>query len=125
MNVCGMIDAGILNSCADKMCLRSSNDLPKDWDSKKDKRFTICNATYHMIRLLVKGEKITTKIMANLGSATKSAKVLTFRLYHTCEQKEYSQKTQDYDALIQSWPGISYLARNILLQQILSFKGTK
>lgn len=36
----GMIDTGILASDAGKVLLRPA-EMPKDWDPKKDKRFTI------------------------------------------------------------------------------------
>ena len=116
-SVPGMVEAGILKSSSGKVRLFLPSELPDDWDPKKDKRFTIWEATHHIMRLLEKSESDAAKIMAKLGSAAEPARELTYRLYHICEQKKYSKEAQDYNALAQSWPEISRLAREITTQQ--------
>lgn len=114
-SVQGMIDAGILASDAGKVRLLRPVELPKDWDPKKDKRFTIWEAAHHMIRVLEDGESAAAGLMARLGADAASARELAYRLYHMCEQKRYVQEAQDYNALVQSWPEISRLSRETIL----------
>ena len=116
-SVSGMVEAGILQSGAGKVRLFLPRELPKDWDPKKDKRFTIWEATHHLVRVLDYGEAAAAELMANLGPAAEAARELAYRLYHTCEQKNRSQEAQYYNALVQSWPEISRLAREISSRQ--------
>lgn len=116
-SVSGMVEAGILESGAGKVRLLRPRELPEDWDPRKDKRFTIWEATHHLIRALDQGEAAAAEIMVNLGSAAEAARELAYRLHHTCEQKNRSQEAQDYNALVQSWPEISRLARESISQQ--------
>ncbi len=122
-SVHGMVDAGILKSSRGKVRLFSPNELPKDWNLKKDKGFTIWEATHHMVRLLDTSELDAAKIMSKLGSAAEPARKLTCRFYHICEQKKYTKKAQDYNALVQSWPEISHLAKNVLALRTSPSKG--
>lgn len=124
-SVSGMVEAGILESGAGKVRLLRPRELPEDWDPRKDKRFTVWEATHHLIRALDQGEAAAAGIMANLGSATEAARELAYRLYHTCEQKNRSQEAQDYNALVQSWPEISRLARESISQQVSPPPGLK
>lgn len=112
-SVSGMVEAGILESMAGKVRLIRPREMPNDWDPKKDKRFTIWEATHHMIRALDQGEVASADIMANIGSSAEAARELAYHLYHICEQKSRSQEAKDYNALVQSWPEISRLARDI------------
>lgn len=113
----GMASAGILESKAGNVRLLLPNELPEDWDPKKDKRFTIWEATHHLMRSLEKSESDAAKIMVKIGSVSESARELTYRLYHICEQKKYAKEAQDYNSLIQSWPEIARLSREITSKQ--------
>ena len=113
----GMEEAGILKIDVGKVRLLRPRELPKDWDPKKDKRFTIWEAIHHLVRVLDQGEMAAARLMANLGSATHTTRDLSYRLYRICEQKNRSQEARDYDSLIKSWPEISMLAQKIVSQQ--------
>ncbi len=90
-------------------------ELPKDWDPRQDKRFTIWEATHHMTRVLEKGKVMAADLMTKLGSDATSARERAYRLYYMCKQKNYAQESQYYNALVQSRPEISKLSRyNIL-----------
>ena len=80
----GMVEAGILEAGMGKVRLLRPRELPEDWDPKKDKRFTVWEATHHLIRVLDQGEDATADLMANLGPAAEAARELAYRLYHTC-----------------------------------------
>ena len=116
-SVSGMVEAGILESGAGKARLLRPRELPKDWNPKNDKRFTIWETTHHLVRVLDQGEAVAAEMMTNLGSAAETARELAYRLYRICEQKSRSQEAQDYNALVQSWPEISRLARDIASRQ--------
>lgn len=124
-SVSGMVEAGILESGAGKVRLLRPIELPGDWDPKKDKRFTIWEATHHMVRVLDQGEEAAADMMANIGSTAKAARELAYHLYHTCEQKNYSREAQDYNTLVQSWPEISRLAKDIASRQESQTAGLK
>ena len=119
ISVQGMIEAGILESDAGKVRLLLPYELPKDWDPKKDKRFTIGEATHHMIRVLKESESMAADLMTKLGSDVLHARELAYRLYHICEQKNYAQEEQSYNALVQSWPEISKLSRESISIHII------
>ena len=118
-SVSGMVGAGILESSAGKVRLLRPCELPEDWDPQKDKRFTIWEATHHLVRVLDHGETAAAELMSSLGSAAEAARELAYRLYRTCEQKKRSQEAQDYNALVHSWPEISRLAREDTSKRIL------
>ena len=124
-SVSGMVEAGILESGAGKVRLLRPRELPEDWDPKKDKRFTVWEATHHLVRVFDQGEAVAAEMMAKLGSASEAARELAYRLYRTCEQKNRSQEAQDYNALVQSWPEIARLTREIASQQAPSSAGMK
>ena len=118
-SVDGMIEAGILESNAGKVRLLYPSELPDDWDPQKDKRFTIWEATHHMIRVLDQGEFAAAEIMSKLGVNVENARELAYRLYHMCEQKGYTKESQDYNRLVQSWPEISRLTRDTVSSSTL------
>ena len=49
-SVAGMVEAGILRSGGGKVRLLRRDELSADWDPATDKRFTIWEATQHLIR---------------------------------------------------------------------------
>ena len=124
-SVSGMVEAGILEANVGKVRLLRPHELPEDWDPRKDKRFTVWEATHHLVRALDQGEAAAAEIMANLGSATEAARELAYRLYRMCEQKNRSQEAQDYNALVQSWPEISRLTRERVSRQAPQPAGLK
>ena len=76
-----------------------------------------------MVRLLDTSELDAAKIMSKLGSTAEPARKLTCRLYHICEQKKYAKEAQDYNALVESWPEISHLVKNVLALRTSPSKG--
>ena len=124
-SVSGLAEAGILESGAGRVRLLRPRELPKDWDPKKDKRFTMWEATHHLIRVLDQGEATAADMVSRLGPGAESARELAYRLYHVCEQKNRSREAQDYNALVQSWPEIVRLAREITSRQAPASTGMK
>jgi putative DNA methylase len=113
-SVAGMVDAGILKSGRGKVRLLKSAELPEDWDPTKEKRLTVWEMVHHLVRALESGgESMAATYLAQLGSQAETARELCYRLYTICERKKRSAEALSYNALVQSWPEISRLAREI------------
>jgi putative DNA methylase len=110
--VAGMAEAGILTSGRGKVRLLRPNELPKDWDPSTDKRLTTWEMVHHLIRTLESGgESTAAELIAQLGTNAEAARELCYRLYTVCERKKRAAEALSYNALVQSWPEITRLAR--------------
>ena len=111
-SVQGLEQAGILESGRGKVRLLKPNELPHDWDPDTDTRLTNWEMVHHLIRVLeANGESAAAQIMAKLGSKAETARELCYRLYNLCERKKRATEALSYNALVQSWPEITRLAR--------------
>jgi putative DNA methylase len=69
---------------------------------------------HHLIRRMDEGgETAAAGLMATLGAKAEAARELAYRLYTISERKKRSAEGQAYNALVQSWPEISRLAREL------------
>jgi len=85
---------------------------PKEWDPASDTRLTVWEMFHHLIRVLEGGgESAAAKLVAALGSQAETARELAYRLYTLCERKKRAADALRYNALVQSWPEITRLAR--------------
>jgi putative DNA methylase len=110
-SVGGMKDAGILASKAGKVRLLKPSELPADWDPAKDSQLTAWEVVHHLIHALEQGESSAADLMKALGSKAEIGRELAYRLYNLCERKKRAVEALSYNALVQSWPEISRLAR--------------
>jgi putative DNA methylase len=111
-SVSGMVEAGILASKGGKVRLFKPADLSEDWDPAADKRLTVWEMVHHLIRVLeADGESAAAELAAQLGSQAEAARELCYRLYTVCERKKRAPEALAYNALVQSWPEITRLAR--------------
>ena len=111
-SVGGMVDAGIVESASGKVRLFKPAELPADWDPSTDKRLTVWEIVHHLIRVLeANGESGTADLAAKLGAKAEIARELAYRLYSMCERKKRAQEALSYNALVQSWPEISRMAK--------------
>lgn len=113
-SVQGMVEAGILVSKAGKVRLLKPEELPTDWSPEKDSRLTEWEIVHQLIRALnAGGEMGAAELAAKLGSHADTARELAYRLYVMCERKRRAQEALAYNALVQSWPEIQRLAREL------------
>ena len=112
-SVSGMVEAGILESGAGKVRLLRPEELKEDWDPQDERKFTIWEATHHLVRVLDQGEPVAAEMMAKLGTNAETSRELAYHLYHICDRKKHSQEALGYNSLIQSWPEIARLAREV------------
>jgi len=113
-SVDGMVEAGILASKGGKVRLLRPSELPADWDPENDKRLTAWEMVHHLIRVLdAGGEDAAAELAAKLGSKAEVAREMAYRLYNLCERKKRAQEALSYNALVQSWPEIIRLSRDV------------
>ena len=111
-SVAGMVEAGILESKRGKVRLLKPEELPDDWDPTTDRRLTAWEIVHYLIRALeAGGESAAAALLAKLGAKAEVARELCYRLYTLCERKKRATEALSYNALVQSWPEITRLAR--------------
>jgi putative DNA methylase len=110
--VSAMSEAGILVAKAGKVRLLRTDELAYAWDPNTDNRFTIWEATHHLVRALdTHGEEGAAKLTALLGgSRAELARDLSYRLYTLCERRKWAKDALQYNALVQAWPEATRLA---------------
>jgi putative DNA methylase len=108
----GLVEAGIIVSKAGKVRLLKPAELPADWNPTTDTRLTVWEMVHQLIRVLeAGGESAAAALVASLGSQAETARELCYRLYTLCERKKRAADAMAYNALVQSWPEITRLAR--------------
>ena len=108
----GLAEAGIVATKAGKVRLLKPSELPVDWDPARDSRLTEWEMVHHLIRVLEgQGESVAADLVAKLGAKAEIARELCYRLYTVCERKKRAAEGLSYNALVQSWPEITRLAR--------------
>src|SRR5690606_23251838 len=107
-----LVEAGIVKTGAGKARLLRVDELPADWDPTTDQRLTVWEMVHHLIRVMnTGGETAAAQLVAKLGGAADAARELAYRLYSICERRKRAAEALAYNALVQSWPEISRLAR--------------
>lgn len=113
-SIAGLVDAGIVVSKRGRLRLLKAAELPSGWDPGTDSRLTTWEMVHHLIRVLEgDSERGAAALGAKLGSKGEVARELCYRLYVICERKKRAAEALSYNALVQSWPEIMRLAREM------------
>ncbi|HUO15585.1 MAG TPA: DUF1156 domain-containing protein [Verrucomicrobiae bacterium] len=113
-SISGLERSGILESKAGKVRLLRPEELTPEWDPQSDIRLTVWEVVHHLVRRLEKeGEAGAADLVSVLGGMAETARELAYRLYTICERKKRAQEALSYNALVQSWPEIVRLAREV------------
>ena len=113
-SVAGLVEAQILVSSRGKVRLLQPSELPANWNPQTDKRLTHWETVHHLIRALESGgEPAAAALVAKLGTQAETARELCYRLYTLCERKKRATEALAYNGLVQSWPEITRLAREV------------
>lgn len=113
-SVGGLAAAGILDSKRSKVRLLKADELPADWDPAQGARPIHWEIVHHLIRALATGgESAAAALVAKLGSRAETARELAYRLYTVSERKKRASEALAYNGLVQSWPEIVRLAREV------------
>ena len=119
----GLVEAGIIVSKAGKVRLLKPAELPGDWDPITDARLTVWEMVHQLVRVLeAGGESAASVLVAKLGSQAETARELCYRLYTLCERKKRAVDAMAYNGLVQSWPEITRLAREVASGSLHSVK---
>ena len=111
-SVAGLVEAGILESGAGRVRLLRPEELPEDWDPRKDRRLTVWEMVHHLIRVLDdSGESGAARLLRKIGGKTEEARALAHRLYAVCDRQKRPAEARAYNALVGSWAEIARLAR--------------
>jgi putative DNA methylase len=111
-SVSGLVTAGIIAAKGGKVRLLAPADLSDAWDPATDPRLTVWEMVHHLIRTLeAGGESAAAELAAKLDAKAETARELAYRLYTVCERKKRAAEALAYNALVQSWPEITRLAR--------------
>ena len=111
-SVAGMVETGILASGHGRVRLLRPDELPADWDPGSEKRLTAWEGVHQLVHALESGgEGAAAVLVATLGAKAEVARELAYRLYTLCERKKRAVEALSYNALVQSWPEITRLAR--------------
>ena len=111
-SVAGMVEAGTLESRRGQVRLLRPEELPNTWDPSRDGRLTAWEVVHHLVRVLEAGaEAAAAELVTKLGAHAESARELSYRLYTICERRKRATEALSYNALVQSWPEITRLAR--------------
>lgn len=112
-SVAGMVEAHIIASKGGKVRLLRPDELPEDWNPETDSRLTAWESVHHLVRALeAGGESAAAVLAAQLGNKAETARELCYRLYTLCERKKRAAEALSYNALVQSWPEVTRLARD-------------
>ncbi len=113
-SVNGLVEAGIVSSRRGMVRLLRPEELPRNWDPAKDSRFTVWEATHHLLRVYYhekRGDVATAELLDKLGSRGELARDFAYRLFALAEKKSRSQDAQGYNALVLGWPEVARLAQ--------------
>src|SRR5262249_15598619 len=111
-SVAAMVQAEILLSKRGKVRLLKPAEVPDHGDPYGVPRLTAWEIVHQLIRSLEGGgETAASSLVAKLGSKAEIARELAYRLYTIAERKKRAAEALSYNALVQSWPEITRLAR--------------
>ena len=85
--------------------------MSDDWEPETDSRRTIWEATQQLIKRPEEGgEQAAALLMKKLGATAEQARNLAYRLYTTCERKDWAEEARAYNGLVIAWPELEKLS---------------
>lgn len=107
-------NGGLVTAKRGKVKLTPPSELPHDWDPGTDPRLTVWEMVHHLIQRMDEGgEAAAAELVAKLGAKAESARELAYRLYAICEHKKRAADALPYNALVQAWPELVRMARDL------------
>ncbi len=108
----GLVEAGILRSRSGRVRLLRPEELPEDWDPRKDRRLTVWEMVHHLVRVLEgEGEGPAGRLLRRIGGAAETARALAHLLYGVCDRQKRPGEAHLYNSLVISWPELARIAR--------------
>ena len=114
-SLASLVEGGVIEARSGKVRLLRSSDLSSGWDPVRDTHLSSWEVLHQLIRTLeADGEAASAAIMAKIpGRYLEPARELAYRLYVVAERKGWTGEALSYNGLIQSWPEISRLSRDV------------
>jgi putative DNA methylase len=113
-SVLSLTEAGIAVSRGGKLRLLRPNELVALSDPTSDLGLTTWEIVHHVIRALeADGESAASSLVSKAGSKAEVARELAYRLYTIAERRKWSGEALSYNSLVQSWPEIVRLSREV------------
>ena len=107
----GLVRAGVLHQQGNSCRLLSRDELDDDWSPAGDDRLTVWEVVQYLIRELEDGgEHAAADLLREVGGFAEPARELAYRLYHTCERKNWASDALAYNSLVSAWPELTRLA---------------
>ena len=108
-------EGGVIEARLGKVRLLRPSELSSTWDPSKDAHLSSWEVLHQLVRTLeTDGEAASAAVVAKVpGQYLESARELAYRLYVVAERKGWTAEASLYNSLIQSWPEISRLSRNL------------
>ena len=108
----GLVEAGILRSRSGRVRLLRPEELPEDWDPRKDRRLTVWEMVHHLVRVLEgEGEIAAGRLLRRIGGSAETARALAHLLYGICDRQKRAAEARAYNSLVISWPELTRIAR--------------
>ncbi len=110
----GLVAAGILEVEGNRVRLISPEKLSANWNPETDRRLTVWEMTYHLLRIYYhekQGDAATAELLRKLGTKADVARDLAYKLFTVCEKNKWSAEAQAYNALVLGWPDLVRLAQ--------------
>ncbi len=107
----GLVRAGVLHQQGNSCRLLSRDELDDDWSPAGDDRLTVWEVVQYLIRELeYGGEQAAADLLRQVGGLAEPARELAYRLYNTCERKNWASDALAYNSLVSAWPELTRLA---------------
>ena len=107
----GLVRAGVLHQQGNSCRLLSRDELDDDWSPAGDDRLTVWEVVQYLIRELeTGGEQAAADLLRQVGDLAEPARELTYRLYNTCERKNWASDALACNSLVSAWPELTRLA---------------
>ena len=107
----GLVKAGVLHQEGNSCRLLNRDELDGDWTPADDTRLTVWEVTQYLVRELFEGgELAAADLLRQVGGLAEPARELAYRLYHTCERKNWASDALAYNSLVTVYPELTRLA---------------
>lgn len=110
----GLKQGGLIASKDGMVRLLRPTELASNWDPETDRRFTVWEATHHLLRVYFHekaGDMAAGQLLGRLGAHGEEARDLAYRLFNLCERRRRAQEALGYNALVLGWPELARIAR--------------
>ena len=111
ITVADLVQMGILEAGAGEARLLRPEELRSWRDFGPDGRLSVWEAVHHLVREMMLGGEVAAAVLFRKLGRRDAARTLCYRLHGLCERGRRVYEAQTYNALVQSWPEVSRLAR--------------